>query len=169
MPHKWITTSASIFSSAQRTCEHCNAIQRRLSEHTDRLQKPRYSWQPLVGKCKRSTIEQRAEHTMRTQDAYDTGRAAGREQGLIDGIKQGDRECWDQLIDREACAELWNVNGQRARVHLQNINKRHGDAVCKIIGTSWVIRRSDAEKYRPARVGGRKPVALAQLEGTIVE
>ena len=78
-------------------------------------------------------------------------------------------QTWEELIDRQACAELWQVNGQRARVHLQTINKRYGDRVCKILGTSWVIRRSDAEKYRPARVGGRKPVDLAQLEGTIVE
>lgn len=96
---------------------------------------------------------------------YGEGYAAGESAGLA----RGDFNCWNEIIDRDECARIWNVNGQRARVILQTINKKHGASVCKILGTAWVIRRSDAEKYRPARVGGRKPVALAQLEGTIVE
>jgi hypothetical protein len=64
---------------------------------------------------------------------------------------------WNNLIGAKTCAALWDVTQQRANQVLRNIAATRGESVCKQIdGRWWVIRRQDAERFRPGKSGPKR-------------
>lgn len=89
-------------------------------------------------------------HELMERLQVDFGRLEARE--MIEGYVESEVErALRDLAGIEEIAAAWGVTPRRARQHLTRLHEERGAG--HMIGGSWVLRRTDIEKYRPGPPG----------------